>query len=140
MPYPAPAYQTSANLVSIGVTPLMLPLLVNMTQGEGINNVPTWPPTPPKANYQEWQLGFVVRRGLPTLDDATIGAAFVDRFDARYPTVTPTNALLFPADIAFATAIAATTGRTLAQVYRTAAHIYFARYMKDNHHFFVPAL
>lgn len=124
--------------VSVGVAQIMRPIITQMAQGAGMNNVPVG--DPPKPNYAEWQLGFAVRCGLATLDHATYGAALIDRFSTRYATFTLTNALLFPADVAYATAIAATTGRTLAQVYRTAAHCYLARYTNDIHHFFIPSL
>lgn len=138
MPYAAPAYETATSAVAVDVANVMLPVLLGMAQGEGMNNVPLG--DPPKANTQAWQFGFAIRMGLPSLDPGPIGAALVDRFDARIgASVTSANALLFAADIALATALAASTGRTLAQVYRTAAHVYLARYTQDPARFFVPS-
>lgn len=138
MPYNLPAYETASISVSLDVANAMLPVLVGLAQGAGINNVPL--DDPPKPNVQEWQLGFAVRMGLPSLDPGAIGAAIVDRFDARIGVaVTSSNALLFAADVALATALAASTGRTLAQVYRTAAHVYLSRYTQDSARFFVPS-
>lgn len=138
MPYPVPNYFTAAIPVSVEVADDRLVLLANFAQGQGINNVPLG--DPPKPNVQEWMLGFAVRRGLGELDPGSVAAQFIDRFDARVSAVTATGALLFADDVTLANAIAVASGRSLAKVYRTAAHIYFALLENDPHRFFVPIL
>ena len=136
MSYPVPNYETATLPVTVDVANEMLGVLTGMAKGAGINNVGLF--DPPKLNVQEWMLGLAIRQGLPHLSPGSVGAQFVDRFDARVSAVTPTGSLLFAADVALATAIAAASGRTLAQVYRTAAHIYLSLLHNDAHRFLVP--
>lgn len=141
MPYLDPNYLTSTIPVSLDVADTILPVLLNMTKGAGKFNVPQYPPTPPKANYQEYMLGLCVRLGLPHLAPGTAGAALIDRFDARFSgAVSSQGALLFADDVTLATTTAANAGRTLAQVYATAAHYYLSILNNDAGRFLVPSL
>lgn len=139
MPYDPPAFESADVAISLDVANDMLPVLVGMAQGAGMNNVPLG--DPPKPNVQEWQLGFAVRMGLSALTPGSIGAALVDRFTARIGVaVTSSNALIFAADAALASSLSEASGRTMAQIYRTAAHVYLARYTQDPARFFVPPI
>lgn len=139
MPYLDPNYLTSTIAVSLDVADEIMPVLLNMTKSAGKFNVPM--ATPPKSNYQEYMLGLCVRLGLPHLAPGTAGAALVDRFDARFSAaVSSQGALLFADDVTLATTTAANAGRTLAQVYATAAHYYLSILNNDAGRFLVPSI
>jgi hypothetical protein len=141
---PVPDYFNAASPITLDVANIMLPTLTYMAQGAGVNNVSNNPAIvlPPKPNVPEWCLGLCVRQGLFYVSSPVArGQGLVDRFTARYgAAVTSMPALVFPADIATATAAAASLGRTLAEVYRTAAHVYLAMRTNDAARFFVPSL
>jgi hypothetical protein len=138
MPYPNPNYFDADQPVTLDVADVMLPVLVNMARGAGINNVP--PFEPPKPNVQEWMLGLMTRVGLQSLESIpTYGAPFVQRFDDRFDgATTATDALLFVDDVTLANTLASTFGVSLSKVYRTAAHYGFAIWTQDSGRFFIP--
>jgi len=139
--YPDPNYLTATIPVTLDVANDILPVLLNMAKAAGKFDVPKDPPTPPKANYQEYTLGLCVRLGLTHLAPGTVGAALIDRFDARFTgAVSSQGALLFADDVTLATTTATNTGRALAQVYATAAHYYLSILNNDAGRFLVPSL
>lgn len=133
-----PNYFDADQPVTLDVADIMLPVLVNMAKGAGINNVP--PFEPPKPNVQEWMLGLMTRVGLQSLDSIpTYGNLFVQRFDDRFDgATTATDALLFADDVALAGMLAGLFDAPLAKVYRTAAHYGFAIWTQDVGRFLVP--
>jgi hypothetical protein len=137
MPYPVPNYADATIPMVVDVAPNMLPVLANMARAGGAYNVPLL--SPPNAEVQKWMLGLAIRQGIGLIGSTTMVVSFVDRFNARFPTCTPTDALLFADDVLAATALATASSKPLAEVYRTCAHLYLVSASNDFDRFFVPS-
>lgn len=128
-----PNYLLADQPVTIDVAAAALPILQQMTRGAGDGGL-----TNPEV--MKCMLGFATRIGLQALTSVSSYVhAFVVRYDARFAgTTTPTDALLFAADIALVGPLAGICDCSTSKVYRTAAHYGFAIWTQDSGRFLVP--